>query len=351
MVPTSTIPVFFYLRYKNAESYSYFRARGIQIDEIIATNTHKFPASTPMTSSETECDDILFWNDSTLILNLLPESLAVNAFSAINNEVIWSEMSLKGSTVPRLVCIHGDISNEQMVPIYRHPADFQPHLTGWTPTTDYIRDVICKRLNLDLNHVLIQLYRSGYDCIGEHSDKTLDIKRGSSIVTFSLGAQRTLILRSKLKTPKDSSSCSSENSTRDIWKIPLPHNSLFILGSMTNKHFVHSIKEDKRSLNLKTTDELAFDGQRISLTFRCISTFFDRTSGQLSGQGAPKEIGDSSSSKLNVESNVSHFDSDTEEVAEDDYSKLLTAFSAENKLIDFDWGHYYGSGFKYVGTT
>ena len=304
-----------------------------------------------MASSDSDYDDFIRYNDSTLIFNILPESLAVNAFSTIYNEVIWSEMSLKGSTVPRLVCIHGNITDGQVVPIYRHPADLQPHLTAWTPTTDYIRDIICKRLKLDLNHVLIQLYRSGYDSIGEHSDKTLDIKRGSSIVTLSLGAQRTLILRSKLKTSKDSSSCASENSIRDIWKIPLPHNSLFILGSMTNKLYLHSIKEDKRLPNLKTTDELAFGGQRISLTFRCISTFFDRTSVHLSGQGAPKKLIDSSSSSLSLESGVGHFNSDTKEVAEDDYCRLLAAFSAENKLTDFDWDHYYGSGFNYVGTT
>lgn len=34
----------------------------------------------------------------------------------------------------------------------------------------------------ELNHVLIQKYRNGEDYISEHSDKTVDIVRGTSIV-------------------------------------------------------------------------------------------------------------------------------------------------------------------------
>ena len=48
-----------------------------------------------------------------------------------------------------------------------------------------------------MNHVLIQLYRSGKDCISEHSDKTIDVVPGSSIVNVSFGARRTMTLRKK----------------------------------------------------------------------------------------------------------------------------------------------------------
>jgi alkylated DNA repair dioxygenase AlkB len=42
--------------------------------------------------------------------------------------------------------------------------------------------------------VLIQLYRTGADYISEHSDKTIDVVRGSRIVNVSLGARRTMTL-------------------------------------------------------------------------------------------------------------------------------------------------------------
>ena len=38
-----------------------------------------------------------------------------------------------------------------------------------------------------VNHVLIQLYRTGADHISEHSDKMIDVVRGSRIVSLSLG--------------------------------------------------------------------------------------------------------------------------------------------------------------------
>ena len=48
-----------------------------------------------------------------------------------------------------------------------------------------------------INHALIQLYREGNDFISEHADKTLDVVAGSSIVNFSLGASRTMVLAQK----------------------------------------------------------------------------------------------------------------------------------------------------------
>jgi alkylated DNA repair dioxygenase AlkB len=48
--------------------------------------------------------------------------------------------------------------------------------------------------------VLIQPYRTGAvraDYISEHSDKTIDVVRVSRIVNLSLGARRTMMLRTK----------------------------------------------------------------------------------------------------------------------------------------------------------
>ena len=53
-----------------------------------------------------------------------------------------------------------------------------------------IRQRVEEILKHPVNHVLIQYYRSGNDYISEHSDKTIDVVRGSNIVNVSLGAER-----------------------------------------------------------------------------------------------------------------------------------------------------------------
>ena len=45
-----------------------------------------------------------------------------------------------------------------------------------------IRDHVEKTLGHPVNHALLQLYRNSEDYISEHSDKTIDVVRGSNIV-------------------------------------------------------------------------------------------------------------------------------------------------------------------------
>lgn len=102
-------------------------------------------------------------------------------------------------------------------PIYRHPVDEIPPLSSFSPIVQLIRehvqkvrfdlfitlsflserDTHKKVLNFPVNHVLIQHYRSGADYISDHSDKTIDVIRNSSIANVSLGAQRIMTLRLK----------------------------------------------------------------------------------------------------------------------------------------------------------
>ena len=179
----------------------------------------------------------------------------------------------------------------------------------------------------ECNHALIQWYRSGNDNISEHSDKTLDIKQGSSVITVSQGSMRTLILRSKstvdITVNNTTMMMSAEavegivdNVPRDIQKIRLPHNSIFVLGWNTNRNYTHSIKPDKRMKTEKSSEEAAYDCQRISITFRTITTFYDSVNLHLVGQGAPKS---SLATAL------------TKEEAEAEYTQMIHAFSAENK--------------------
>ena len=63
-------------------------------------------------------------------------------------------------------------------------------------------------------------------------------------------------------------------------------DSLFVLGWETNREYFHCIAQDRRDPRLKSREELAFGGERISLTLRLIATFERVSDGFMFGQGA-----------------------------------------------------------------
>jgi hypothetical protein len=216
-----------------------------------------------------------------------------------------------------------------------------------------IRAHVEKTLQHPVNHVLIQLYRTGADYISEHSDKTVDVVRGSRIVNLSLGARRTMTLRTK----KDVAAAAGEHASLDgngegggggagarrtTQRIPLPHNSLFVMGLATNARWMHSVHTDKRP---EETKDPAERGPRISLTFRHIGTFLTPSSSTTpAGQGQEHQhqqqfiFGQGATGKTRAEAHpVVRGGADAE--------RLLAAFGAENHQSEFDWEREYGEGF------
>jgi hypothetical protein len=189
-----------------------------------------------------------------------------------------------------------------------------------------------------VNHVLIQYYRSGKDYISEHSDKTIDVVRGSNIVNVSLGAQRVMTLRSKRDkhlqdeqgTPIQPQSPSAEAPPRNSQRIPLPHGSMFVMGPETNAKWLHGINHDNRPLKLKSDPERYEGGERISLTFRHIGTFLTVDESKIYGQGARGKTKETAGA-------VVHGMSES--------GRLIQAFGEENHRSDFDWDRNYGQGF------
>ncbi|CAF0980335.1 unnamed protein product [Adineta steineri] len=261
-------------------------------------------------------------NDSFLLLDIFPNDVVDDLFYKLKDEVKWSTMRQKGKRVPRDISIQGTITIEdgdEYEPLYRHPADEQPELVSWTPTALKIKERIEEVIQQKLNHALVQYYKNGKDNIGEHSDKTLDILLGSYIVNYSLGAARTMTLINK-----------KQYGVRQEFK--LPHNSLFVLGWQTNREWHHAIRPDKRLITQKDPDEVAFYGERISLTLRTIATFLNRQTGQMYGQGARYKT-------------INEHPQDFQ--YENDDMDMVYAFSNENKQSsEFDWNANYGRGFN-----
>jgi hypothetical protein len=257
-----------------------------------------------------------------LYKEVLEEELFSNIYNLLKDELLFSSMMHKGGEVPRLIAIQADIQNG-IKPIYRHPSNNQPETVNFTPFVKLIKNEIEEVIGEKYNHCLIQLYRNGNDYISEHSDKTLDVTKGSTIVNYSVGALRRMIIKNK--------------STKEKMIYDLPHNSLFCLSWEDNKHFVHSIKQDKREDKFKSEEELAYNKERISLTFRNISTF-ELPDGRIFGQGSRYKTIEELP-PINKYNDLLNYSLNYEN------TKLLESFSNENKQHNFNWDENYKPGF------
>jgi len=288
-------------------------------------------------------EDTLGEGDSSLVLNVLPQDLADVAFENMRKEVAWQSMYHHGGAVPRLVAVEGQVDTDGSFPIYRHPADESPPLLPFSQTVSQIREHVQEVLNHPVNHVLIQHYRSGADYISEHSDKTIDVVRGSNIVNVSLGAQRVMTLRMKKDGAQKLPGAEAAIS-RPAQRIPLPHNSMFVLGPETNKKWLHGINHDNRPFRQKDDAERYQNGERISLTFRHIGTFLTKDMSMIYGQGSTGIAGGDTTEGKPKKEDKKRVVNGTEKGNTDTPHKLIQAFGKENGQSDFDWDKWYGQG-------
>ena len=286
-------------------------------------------------------DDTIGTGDTSITYGFLPAEHARSAFQQLLTEVPWQTMRHATGEVPRLVCCQGSIDQSGCMPIYRHPSDSSLPLLHWSPAVLRIKMEAEKRVGHELNHALIQLYRGGTDSISEHTDKTLDIVAGSKIVNASFGAQRTMRLRIKRVSANDSSGQVDNKkddgkrgdraSSRETQRIHMPHNSILSMGLDTNSRYLHGIQPDKRIQAELSESEKAYDGLRISITFRNIGTFITSDSKKIWGQGATGKRMEAATMTINGDACASE--------------ELIRAFGTENQSTSFDWHKTYGKGF------
>ncbi|KAL8848074.1 MAG: hypothetical protein Q9221_006875 [Calogaya cf. arnoldii] len=149
---------------------------------------------------------------------------------------------------------------------------------------------------------------------------------------MSIGAQRVMTLRTK--KPQRTSGVDSPNTSRQTQKIPMPHNSVFVLGSNTNMHWLHGVRADKRPIQQKSEEEMSFGGERISLTFRQIGTFTNSSNKKIWGQGA-RQKSQSSAGWVKAGDDA-------------EMEAMVRAFGKENHQSDFNWQAEYGQGFDVI---
>lgn len=122
--------------------------------------------------------------------------------------------------------------------------------------------------------------------------------------------------------------------TREVQRIAMPTNSMFVLGPRTNMRWLHGVRADKRLPLEKSDEERAFGGERISITFRHIGTFMNEKERTIWGQGAR--------SKTKVEA------ADIRYTDRAETESMVVAFGKENHQPDFDWEAEYGQGFDAI---
>jgi alkylated DNA repair dioxygenase AlkB len=185
-------------------------------------------------------------------LSLWPHWLDVAHADALLDELLvtvpWETHRIRifGREVdsPRLSCWIGDADATYVYSRTR----FEPR--PWMPTLNALRAQIEAACGARFNSVLANLYRSGLDSMGWHSDDEPELGRRPVIASLSLGAVRRFRLKPR-----------GQEHTRDVCNVELGHGSLLRMAGDTQRLYLHSLPKTSASI-----------GPRINLTFRWVDT-------------------------------------------------------------------------------
>ncbi|MGB1271833.1 MAG: alpha-ketoglutarate-dependent dioxygenase AlkB family protein [Endozoicomonas sp.] len=200
-----------------------------------------------MTNATPSAIKILPWPDATVLFwpSIASESACRAWFTRLLSDTPWQQDSilLFGQThpLPRLQAWFGDAGTDY------HYSGLTLSPRPWTPALDEIRQRVEQTIHHPFNSVLLNLYRTGNDSNGWHSDDEPELGNQPVIASFSLGATRRF--RMKHKT----------NPRMKTQSIDLPQGSLLLMKGDTQKYWSHCLAKTARIV-----------GPRINLTFRTI---------------------------------------------------------------------------------
>jgi alkylated DNA repair dioxygenase AlkB len=168
-------------------------------------------------------------------------------FAALRAEVAWSPREIvlfgKRVTSPRLTAWYGEPGTTYTYSGLTLTAE------GWTPALRTVRARVEELAGVPFDGVLCNLYRSGQDAMGAHSDDEPELGPNPVIASASFGATRRFVLRHKKR--------------KDIAPVilALEHGSLLLMAGPTQHAWRHHVPREP---------EVA--GERINLTFRRIAS-------------------------------------------------------------------------------
>ena len=171
-------------------------------------------------------------------------AIADDLLAKLNHEIHFQagEIKLFGRTtpIPRLQAWHGD----PHLP-YTY-SNVTLNSLPWTDTLQVIKKQLEHDIQQSFNGVLCNLYRSGQDSMGWHSDNEPELGDQPLIASMSLGGER----RFQMQHKKDKLL---------KWSQTLGHGSLLIMAGDTQHFWRHQLPKTR-------TEQLP----RINLTFRTL---------------------------------------------------------------------------------
>jgi alkylated DNA repair dioxygenase AlkB len=177
------------------------------------------------------CGKIFTEEQSDFLLKCLWETIAWK-----NDELV---MFGKAVTTKRKVAWYGD---EQHA--YKYSGTTKTALL-WTPELKKTKEHVEHIAGETFNTCLLNLYHSGEESMGWHSDDEKELKPMGAIASVSFGAERKFVFRHK--------------DTKDTVEIVLEHGSMLVMKNETQSFWAHRLPPTKR-----------ITSPRINLTFRTI---------------------------------------------------------------------------------
>lgn len=162
-------------------------------------------------------------------------------FRELMEQVSWQQESIKLfgklQPMPRLTAWYGD-KGYTYSGLHNRP---QP----WLPVLQELKRKVELASGHTFNSVLLNLYRTGQNSMGWHSDDEAALGQEPVIASLSLGGERKF--RFRHKTRKDI----------EPVNVTLNHGSLLLMQGPTQHHWLHQVPKTARAVE-----------PRINLTFR-----------------------------------------------------------------------------------
>ena len=173
-----------------------------------------------------------------LILN---EETLPSIYTNLFNKIAWQQDQImmfgKAITTKRKVAFYADNH------IHYTYSSVKKKALPWTPELIQIKNLIESHTGARYNACLLNLYHTGEEGMGWHSDDEKEIILNSSIASLSIGAERKFAFKHKV--------------SKETMSIMLENGSLLEMKGAIQQHWWHSLPKTKK-----------VGTPRINLTFR-----------------------------------------------------------------------------------
>ena len=173
--------------------------------------------------------------------SILNEETLPSIYTDLFNKIAWQQDQImmfgKAITTKRKVAFYADNQID-----YTYSSVKKKGLP-WTPELIQIKNLIESHTGARYNACLLNLYHTGEEGMGWHSDDEKEIILNSSIASLSIGAERKFAFKHKV--------------SKETMSIMLENGSLLEMKGAIQQHWWHSLPKTKK-----------VGTPRINLTFR-----------------------------------------------------------------------------------